>query len=365
MDSNNGIQEVGKFAATYDTNFPRILYELNSTLILTTYQAGRTIFLSSDTGERILQIPAGFKKPMGVSILDKKLAIATLDEIHVFSGSEKLAEYYPDNPNTYDIMYVPRATYYNGETDLHDLGFGKGGLWAVNTKFSCLATFDVNYSFNPRWKPPFISSLAPQDRCHLNGMAMKDQVPAFVTALGTTDTKQGWREDIISGGVLMSVPDGEVIVQNLPMPHSPRLYNDQLYVLLSATGDLVRVDIETKSHEKIVNFPGLIRGMSILGDYAFIGVSKVRESSKTFHKLPVSTMSKKAGIIVVDLKQRSIVSRFMYDSTVDEIYDVQLLQGYRKPGLITTRDERHKTAISTKSGAFWINKEKKENEQTG
>ena len=150
VESNNGLQEVGKFAATYDTNFPKILHELNSTLILTTYQAGRTIFLSSDTVERILQIPAGFKK----------LAIATLDEIHVFSGSEKLAEHYPDNPGEYDIMYVPRATYYCGETDLHDLGFGKGGLWAVNTKFSCLATFEVNYSFNPRWKPPFISARA-------------------------------------------------------------------------------------------------------------------------------------------------------------------------------------------------------------
>jgi len=150
----------------------------------------------------------------------------------------------------------------------------------------------------------------------------------------------------------MSVPDGEIIVQDLPMPHSPRLYNDQLYVLLSATGDLVRVNVEERSYEKIVNFPGLIRGMSIHGDYAFIGVSKVRESSKTFHKLPVSTMSKKAGIIVVDLKQRAVVSRFMYDSTVDEIYDVQLLQGFRKPGLITTRDERHKTAISTKNGDF-------------
>jgi hypothetical protein len=53
----------------------------------------------------------------------------------------------------------------------------------VNTAFSCLCTLDGRHSFVPRWRPPFITSLAAEDRCHLNGMAMADGAPKYVTAL--------------------------------------------------------------------------------------------------------------------------------------------------------------------------------------
>jgi hypothetical protein len=35
----------------------------------------------------------------------------------------------------------------------------------------------------PRWRPPFISALAAEDRCHLNGLCLAKGRPAFVTAL--------------------------------------------------------------------------------------------------------------------------------------------------------------------------------------
>ena len=53
----------------------------------------------------------------------------------------------------------------------------------MNTLFSCLAGLDSRYSFVPRWRPPFISALAAEDRCHLNGLAMVDgDAPAFLVA---------------------------------------------------------------------------------------------------------------------------------------------------------------------------------------
>jgi uncharacterized protein (TIGR03032 family) len=57
----------------------------------------------------------------------------------------------------------------------------------VNTLFSCLATVDEQVSFRPVWQPRFVTALRPEDRCHLNGLAMQEGRPRFVTAAGMTD----------------------------------------------------------------------------------------------------------------------------------------------------------------------------------
>jgi len=64
--------------------------------------------------------------------------------------------------------------------------------------------------------------VVPEDRCHLNGLAVVDGQPKYVTALGTTDTPGGWRERKADGGVLLDVESGETLIDNLSMPHSPR-----------------------------------------------------------------------------------------------------------------------------------------------
>jgi len=290
--------------------------------------------------------------------MDNKMAIATLDEIQIYTASKALAELFPDKPGEYDNLYLPRAKYYCGETDLHDLGFGNGGLWAVNTRFSCISTYDINYSFTPRWKPPFITELKPQDRCHLNGMALINKKPAFATALSKTNSPEGWRKDITNTGILMKVPGGDTILENLPMPHSPRIINNNLYLLLSATGEVIKVDIENKNYSVITKIDGFIRGMAEYKNYLFIGLSKVRKTSKTFSKLPVSNMADNAGIFVIDLKTNKKIGEIKYQTTVEEIYDIQIIPNTSKPGLIPDNDERHKSAVTTKNIAFWKNKNK-------
>ena len=77
----------------------------------------------------------------------------------------------------YDGCFVPRSSFYTGSIHGHDLGWGQEGLWIVNTLFSSLATLHDDFSFVPQWRPPFISQLIDQDRCHLNGMAMENGLP--------------------------------------------------------------------------------------------------------------------------------------------------------------------------------------------
>ena len=145
----------------------------------------------------------------------------------------------------HDACFVPRNSHYTADIAIHDLGFGSGGMWIVATSFSCLATLDAEHSFVPRWKPPFISALAPEDRCHLNGMAIVDGAPRYVTALGVSDERGGWRADKATGGVIIDVPSGEVVVEGLSMPHSPRWHDGRLWVLESGKGTLSVCELET------------------------------------------------------------------------------------------------------------------------
>src|SRR5205823_11150226 len=101
--------------------------------------------------------------------------------------------------------------------------------WVVNTSFSCLCGLHPDYSFVPRWQPPFVTALRAEDRCHLNGLAAADGQVRYATALGETDAPAGWRANKVNGGILMEVPGGRVVARGLSMPHSPRLYAGRLW----------------------------------------------------------------------------------------------------------------------------------------
>lgn len=342
-----------RYKMSYSPNFADILRELGCTLAISTYQAGKVVFICAGQKQSLTQIPVSFRKPMGIAVRGDSLAVATIDEIQVYSKNKLLAETFPENPGFYESLYLPRAVFCSGETDLHDLSFGEGGLWAVNTRFSCLSTFDIAFSFQPRWKPSFISALVPEDRCHLNGMAMNGSRPEFVTALSNTDSLEGWRENITETGLLMRVPDGEIILDNLPMPHSPRLTEDGLFVLLSASGEVLQVDPTQKTYTTILRTNSFIRGLTKIGNYLFIGKSMIRKSSKTFSKLSFPEANNYAGMIVYDLSRSSVVAELKYMETIEEIYDVVVIPDVSLPGLISFADERSRLAVSTPKTAFW------------
>lgn len=122
-----------------------------------------------------------------------------------------------------DALYVPRVGYTTGDLDLHDVAVDTSGEPVfVATRYCCLGRLSHRDSFRPVWMPPFLSKLAPEDRCHLNGLALDEaRNPKFVTACSTTDTQEGWREHRRGGGVIIDVPSGEIIARDFSMPHSP------------------------------------------------------------------------------------------------------------------------------------------------
>lgn len=350
------------FSCQYTPQIPELLLRLNCSIAISTYQAGKLIFLSPKDENSLIQLPRTFAKPMGIAedTEKDKIALACKDEIIVFSNSQELANHYPKSPNKYDALYVPRVTYHTGPLDIHDLRFGKdGGLFAVNTLFSCIIKINDDFNFTPYWKPSFIDKLVSEDRCHLNGMALENGIPKYATAFNQGNSFQSWRENITKTGVIFEIDTNEVIVGNLAMPHSPRLFGDDLYVLLSATGELVKVDINSGKYEVIVKIEGFVRGMSLHKDYLFIGLSKLRKNSSTFGKLDFAEKANLSGIMVVHLPTGSIAGKVTYLSSMDEIYDVHVLPDKIRPNILNTITQDYKSGLMTPDATFWA----KPNEQ--
>ncbi|HLP14204.1 MAG TPA: TIGR03032 family protein [Flavobacteriales bacterium] len=341
------------FSCQFTPQVPELLLKLNCTLALSTYQAGKVILLSAANEHQLNVLPRTFNKAMGIAVDGNRMAIATRDEIIKLVNVPELGTHYPNQPGKYTSLFVPRATYYTGNVDMHDLEFGVDGLWAINTSFSCLCLINDDYSFIPKWTPPFITELVSQDRCHLNGLTLVNGKPKYVTALGQGNTTQSWRGNIEKGGILMDVETNEIILKDLPMPHSPRLYKGELYMALSASGDVIRVDVKNKSYEVIRNLEGFVRGIAIVDDYMFVGMSKLRKNSSTFAKLPFAEKASEAGIKILHIPTKAYVGSIKFKSSVDEIYDLQLIAGDTKVGILNTINEIHKYSLSIPGATFW------------
>ncbi len=355
MDTSNQVsmKALAPFSCQYTPNFPELLLQLNCTLAISTFQAGKVIFISPKDENHLVQLPRTFHKPMGIAIEGNRMAIATKNEVTILQNAPELGTHYPKKPDTYDAFWTPRANYFTGAVDIHDLHFGKEKLWAVNTSFSCLCTIDDKFSFTPQWQPPFIDKLVSEDRCHLNGLAMENGKPKYITALGNGNAFQNWRENITSGGIIMDIESNEIILSNLAMPHSPRIYDDKLYCLLSAAEQLICVDPKKRTFEVVANIPGFVRGMAKQNDYLFIATSRLRKNSSTFRHLKIAEKADVASIVAVHLPTGAIAGKLTYKTSVDEIYDLQILSGMSRPNIINTYGEIHHQPLVNPNSTFW------------
>ena len=311
--------------------FAQVLDAIDSSLLISTYQTGRLI-CARNAGGGLNTHFRGFENPMGISWDGSRLAVGTRAHIWEYRNVPDVCEKLEPAPIEHDACLIPRRSHCTGDISVHDLAYADGELWAVATRFSCLVTFDDEHSFVPRWCPSFISSLAPEDRCHLNGIAVDDERVRFVTALGESDTAGGWRADKANGGIVIDVESSETIAAGLSMPHSPRWHRDRLWLLESGEGSLATVDLDTGTVETLVALPGFTRGLALAGSLAFIGLSQVREAT-TFGGLPLTGRLEErcCGVWIVDLDTARVIGFLRFEDVVQEIFDVALLPGLRFP----------------------------------
>jgi len=322
-------------------------------ILVTTYQAGK-VALVGWSGNEVSLLLRDLDKPMGAAVSGDKLAIATRDEILCFANARAVAPHYPvESPKDYDALYLLRTAYRTGDLGVHDVAYGNASVWFVNTLFSCLATTGDDFSFHPRWRPPFIEELSPDDGCHLNGLAMASGGPRFVTALGTTQTKQGWREKRASGGVLIDVETGNTILTGLSMPHSPRWHDGKLWFLNSGAGELCLANIEAGTFAAVCGLPGFLRGLSFAGTFAIVGLCKVRDKH-LFSGLPVQMRFPRllCGVAVIDLRTGTHAATLEFTTGCHEVYDVLFLPNVQRPMIRTPGDEDARRIIVARDVSY-------------
>ena len=326
--------------SVHTANLPALFDRLQISLVVSTYQAGKAIVVRNDGGALNTHFRT-FAKPMGIAADHTRLTIGGANTVWEYRNMPAVAEKL-EPPGKHDACFLPRRIHVSGDIDIHELAWdSKNELWVVNTRFCCLCTLDVDHSFYPRWRPPFVSALAPEDRCHLNGLAMVDGRPKYVTALGETDTAGGWRANKARGGILMDIETNEILLRGLSMPHSPRWYQGKLWVLESGEGTLALVDLERRTWSAVAQVPGFTRGIDFVGPLAFIGLSQVRESA-VFSGIPLVQRLKErtCGVWIVNIENGQTVGFLRFEAGVQEIFAVQVLPGIRFPEVLEWNDPR-------------------------
>lgn len=343
---SGGSHSAGHQAAPATTTFSQsggladLLAALGLSLAFTSYQSGLLYLLGRTSGGLNLH-QCAVHHPMGLARSgDRGLVLASGHEIIRFENPLEPHERVND---VFDACYAPRMVHITGELDAHDVGImADGEVIFVNTRMNCLATPHRTHSFDEVWRPPFISALVDEDRCHLNGLAMRDGALAFVTAVSRSDTIDGWRDRRANGGVVMSVPDGRVVCDGLSMPHSPRWHGGELWVLNSGTGELGVIEGAASGNGRFVPrvfCPGFTRGLAFAGNYAFVGLSKPRyqrfEGLELDARLAAADSDPWCGIQVIDLVRGVCAEWFRIDGAVSELYDLEVLPGVACPMAIS------------------------------
>lgn len=324
------------------------LIEQDISLGFSTYQSGKVMLIGHNQRQQLSIFERTFERPMGMWSDGQTLLLSNLYHLHRFNNT--LGAH--DEADGYDRLYAPHVSYVTGDLDVHDVSMGADGKPVfVNTLFSCIATTSETASFKPIWQPDFITDLHPEDRCHLNGMAMQDGKPAYVTAIGKTNVGEGWRSHRESGGLVIDVDSNEIVAHGLSMPHSPRWHNDQLWLANSGTGEFGRLDLNSGSFEPLVFCPGYIRGVAFYGDYAVLGLSRPRDN-KTFNGLALDArleqekVPARSGLVVVDLKTGAMPHALYAEGFISELYDVVVLPQVKRPSMIGFRNDQIRRVIS-------------------
>ncbi len=299
---------------------------------MSSYQTGQLYLVGVNAKNGVNFHEVGVGRAMGLWADPQRILLATENQLirfeNVLGPDQRMGEA--------DKHYVPRVAHTTGDLDIHDIVVRNDGVIIfANTLYSCLATLSNVHSFKPYWVPPFISKLAAEDRCHLNGIAMKDGKPAYVTATSHADIVGGWRERRETGGCVIDVASNEVITEKLSMPHSPRWHDGKLWVLNSGTGYLGTVNFQTGAFQPHTFLPGFVRGLAFHNNHAIVGLSLPRNG--TFSGLQLDDELKTrdgepwCGVQIINLTTGDVVEWIRFQTAVTELLDVCAIPGVRLP----------------------------------
>jgi len=347
MEANKGTEAL---AITTSRHFLAWLASANASLAFTTYQAGKLILLGLKKDGRLGVFERSFARSMGVGVFPggRSLVLATQWQLVRFDDMLGRGRMHGEH----DALFGPHAMWVTGDVDAHEVVIlGNGRPLFVNTLFSCLAEASDGHNFRPTWRPPFITRLAPEDRCHLNGVAVDNDRPRYVTIVAPSDVTDGWRDRRNDGGQVLDVETGEAIADGLSMPHSPRLYQGRLWLLNSGTGELGFIARDVGRFQPVAFCPGYARGLAFVGRHAIVGLSLAREN-RTFQGLALDDAltahgaEARCGLLIIDIQSGDTVGWLRIEGVVRELFDVAVLPGIKNPAIIGFKTDEVQRTIS-------------------
>jgi uncharacterized protein (TIGR03032 family) len=334
-EAEEGRPEVGlrEIQFRHSEHFVPLLQHLRCSLLVSTYAANKLAVVGSKDNSLQLAF-SNFDQCMGVAVHPKKLAVGTRRQIWFLNNDSQLAAGM-EPVGQYDGCFLPASSMFTSRIQGHELAWCGDELWVVNTLFSCLCTLHDEFNFVPRWRPPFISELSGNDRCHLNGLAIDAGRPKYVTAMSESNEPAGWRPTKTESGCLIAVESGETVARGFAMPHSPRCYQEKVWVLDSGRGELGTVDPADGKYETVESMPGYTRGLAFFGDYAFVGLSQIRETA-VFGGVPIAERREdlKCGVGIVDLRSGQSVASLEFSTGIQEIFAIAILPQILNPTVV-------------------------------
>jgi len=321
-------------------------------LAFTTYQAGKLFLIGRRPDLGLAVFERSYDRCMGLcaSADAQTLYMSTLYQLWRLENILEEARCHEGH----DRLYIPQLAYTTGHIDIHDIGLDRDGTPVfVNTLFNCLATVSERASFEVLWRPPFISGLVAEDRCHLNGLAMLEGRPRYLTAVSRSNAADGWRAGRTGEGVVVDFESNQIVAKGLSMPHSPRVYEDRLWVLDSGHGHLGYIDTRRGRFEPVTFCPGYLRGLSFISHFAVVGLSLPR-NNRTFQGLGLDQALQggghraRCGLQIIDLRTGELVHWLYIDGVVEELYDVIVLPGVIRPQALgfKTKEIQHILSIA-------------------
>lgn len=280
-------------------------------LAFTTYQSARLMLLGVTDQGQMSGFERIFERAMGLYATPERLYVSSKYQLWQLDNGLAFGQLY----NGFDRLYIPRIGYTTGDIAIHDLAVEAqtNRIIFISSLLNCLATVSDRHSCHPLWKPPFISGIVSEDRCHLNGLALVEGKARYVTACGQSDVMGGCRNQRDDGGCVIDLETNEIIAQGLSMPHSPRFYRDKLWLLNSGTGEFGVLDLATGGFEPVAFCSGFLRGLAFVGNYAIVGLSRPRGGDQLLTGLSLDQQleSRQAepccGLMVIDLTSGAIV----------------------------------------------------------
>jgi uncharacterized protein (TIGR03032 family) len=323
--------------------------ENNCSLFVSSYKQHEVYSLGLTQNNEISIWVTKLARPMGLGFDEKNEKSLYLSNLgHIFRYEEMGPE--EDKQfGVFDKNYYPENCNIAGDLDIHDLSASDGEVYYISALFNSIVQPSMSKSFSLFWKPPWISlkegnMLAAEDRCHLNGMCLENGLPRYVTSACRGDFVGTWR-DRTNEGIVYDIWNEEVLCENLWSPHSPRLYQDKLWVLQSGTGELGYIDRENKTFVPKVFLAGFLRGLSFINNYAVVSSSLDRHDH-AFRNLPLGKileekgLTAKCGLWVVNLTTFNIEHYLEFQEPCTELYEVICIPNTRRPRVYDVNDPR-------------------------